>query len=164
MDTKTTATDTDTETETDIETVFQLGYASAATEPFSQEELEELLAKAREKNSSLGVTGMLLYHEGSFIQILEGQEQVVTDLYAKIAEDPRHANAMLLFKSEATERSFDQWTMGFHQLKKNSADTPQGLNRFLDNGASGITSEDGEKIKGILLGFRGGKWRRTVDH
>jgi hypothetical protein len=152
------------DSKTENQTVFQLGYASAATEPFSQEELEELLAKARTKNSALNVTGMLLYHEGSFIQILEGPQQVVQSLYAKIAEDPRHTNAMLLFKFEAPERSFDRWTMGFHQLEKSAAKPPPGLNRFLENGASGITSEDGEKIRDVLLGFRSGKWRRTVDH
>lgn len=148
----------------DATTVFQLGYASAAAEPFSDDDLKELLAKARTNNSALGVTGMLLYHEGSFIQILEGDERTVQTLYAKIAEDPRHSNAMLLFKARGAERSFDQWTMGFHELKKSSVVTPVGLNRFLDNGISGITTEDGEKIKDVLLGFREGKWRRTVDH
>ena len=160
MNTETTAIDSETE----LETVFQLGYASAATEPFSQQELEELLTKARINNSTLNVTGMLLYHEGSFIQILEGPQQAVQTLYAKIAEDPRHANAMLLFKSHTSERSFDQWTMGFHQLDRSADRRPPGLNRFLENGASGITGEDGEKIRDVLLGFRSGKWRRTVDH
>ncbi len=145
-------------------TVFQLGYASAATKPFGPDELKELLSKARTKNSSLNVTGMLLYHEGSFLQVLEGDKAVVETLYATIAEDPRHANAMLLFKNEATERSFDQWTMGFRQLVKDATDVPAGLNRFLENGMSGISNEDGEQIKEVLLGFREGRWHRTVDY
>ncbi len=148
----------------DVAAVYQLGYASAATEAFQPTELKELLSKARSNNAKLGVTGMLLYHEGSFIQILEGEQKTVETLYAKIAEDHRHANAMLLFKSEADERSFDQWTMGFRQLAKDAVDKPAGLNRFLENGASGITNADGEKIKAVLLGFREGKWRRTVEN
>ena len=144
--------------------VFQLGYASAATEPFSPDALRDLLTKARTNNSALDVTGMLLYHEGSFIQILEGDQTTVESLYAKIAADPRHSNSILLFKVDTDERAFDQWTMGFHQLNRDTDDTPEGLNRFLDNGIPGITSDDGEKIRDILLGFREGKWRRTVDH
>ncbi|MEM9615043.1 MAG: BLUF domain-containing protein [Actinomycetota bacterium] len=145
-------------------TIFQLGYASAATVEFSADDLLELLAKARINNSKLGVTGMLLYHEGSFIQVLEGEQSAVEKLYNHIAKDTRHAETMLLFRGMTTERAFDQWTMGFHQLSRDAGANPPGLNRFLDHGMAGITSEDGEKIRSVLLGFRDGKWRRTVDH
>lgn len=144
--------------------VFQLGYASAASHPFTDEELVELLAKARAKNQALGITGMLLYHEGSFLQILEGEQKAVEDLYQIISTDSRHTDAMLLFRKEGEERGFDQWTMGFHHLSPNPADNPEGLNRFLQTGATGLKDGDGEKIRDVLLGFRSGKWRRVVDH
>ena len=148
----------------DTATIFQLGYVSAATVDFSADDLIELLTKARVNNAKLGVTGMLLCHEGSFIQILEGEQSAVEKLYRHIAKDTRHAETMLLFRATATERAFDQWTMGFHRLSRDTGANPPGLNRFLEHGIAGITSEDGEKIRSVLLGFREGKWRRTVEH
>lgn len=144
--------------------VFQLGYASAATHPFTDEELVELLTTSRSNNAGRGVSGLLLYHEGSFLQVLEGEREVVEKLFDKIAEDPRHTNKLLLFRRERVERCFDEWTMGFRHLRTGAATPPPGLNRFLDTGASGLTAEDGERIRDVLLGFREGRWRRTVDH
>ena len=143
--------------------IFQLGYASAATTPFDSNELFELLSKARTNNQALGVTGMLLYHEGSFIQILEGDQETVEALYAKISQDPRHSNALLLFRRTVEERSFGDWTMGFYLVDTSVASSLPGLNRFLQSGAAGLSSDDGEQIRSVLLGFRSGKWRRAVD-
>ena len=147
------------------ERVFQLGYASAATVSFDDGELLALLDKARVKNAALGVTGMLLYHDGSFIQVLEGRQEVVEDLYATIAADPRHTNALLLFRCFDRGRSFGDWTMGFHRIGADGDDLPDGLNRFLQTGAIGITAEqDGDELRQALLGFRAGRWRRLVHH
>ncbi|MEM7323479.1 MAG: BLUF domain-containing protein [Actinomycetota bacterium] len=142
-------------------TVFQLGYASAAKRPFTDDELVELLTKARVANAARNVSGLLLYHQGSFLQVLEGEKSVVEALYRKIGEDPRHTDKVLLFRREDVERCFDQWTMGFHHAR--SGQTPPGLNRFLETGAAGLTAEDGETVRDVLLGFRDGRWRRTVD-
>ncbi len=144
--------------------VFQLGYASAATQPFSDEDLVELLTKSRASNAERGVSGLLLYHEGSFLQVLEGDRSIVEALFDKIGEDPRHTDKLLLFRREGVERCFDEWTMGFHHLRPASGQVPSGLNRFLDTGATGLTADDGEWVRDILLGFREGRWRRTVDY
>ncbi len=146
-----------------VELVFQLGYASAAAKPFDAEELVELLSKARRNNAALGVTGMLLYHEGSFVQILEGDRGTVEALYAKIADDPRHVEPLLLFRHQEHPRNFGDWTMGFHELLKDGIEPPSGLNRFLQTGATGLSADDGQRIYEVLLGFRDGKWRRSVD-
>ncbi len=142
--------------------VFQLGYASAATHPFSDDELVELLAKSRASNAERDVSGLLLYHEGSFLQVLEGDRAVVEALFDRIGEDTRHTDKLLLFRREGVERCFDEWTMGFHRLRE--GDVPPGLNRFLDTGATGLAAEDGESVRNVLLGFREGRWRRTVDY
>lgn len=153
----------ETDSEEPVELVFQLGYASAATKPFEGDELVELLTKARSNNAALGVTGMLLYHEGSFLQILEGRREAVESLYAKITEDPRHVDPLLLFRHEEHPRSFGDWTMGFHELRSEGVKPPPGLNRFLQTGSSGLVAGDGERIFEVLLGFRDGRWHRTVD-
>ena len=151
------------EIEERVELVYQLGYASAAVEPFTGEKLVELLSAARRNNAALGVTGMLLYHEGSFLQILEGEREVVEDLYDRIAADPRHVEPLLLFRHEEHPRSFGDWTMGFHELLSGGVEPPPGLNRFLQTGVSGLAVEDGERIYEVLLGFRDGRWRRAID-
>ncbi|MEM9561783.1 MAG: BLUF domain-containing protein [Actinomycetota bacterium] len=140
--------------------VFQLGYASAATRPFTDDELDELLTTSRANNAKRGVSGLLLYHEGSFLQVLEGERSLVEALFDKIAEDPRHTDKLLLFRNDGVQRCFDHWTMGFHRLRK--GDAPPGLNRFLETGATGLAADDGENIRNVLLGFRDGRWRRTV--
>jgi len=159
----TTDTIADAGSEQSVELVFQLGYSSAAARPFDAGELVELLTKARENNAALGVTGMLLYHDGSFLQVLEGERQTVEALYDKIADDPRHLKPMLLFRHEDHPRSFGEWTMGFHELLRGGIEPPAGLNRFLQTGAAGLKAEDGERIYDVLLGFRDGRWRRVVS-
>lgn len=66
--------------------MHQAIYSSAAVEPFIDSALAELLALARLNNGRLGVTGMLLYHDGSFLQALEGDEGVLENLYTKLAK------------------------------------------------------------------------------
>ena len=68
--------------------MFQLIYASAAVKPFTPQELTVLLAKARKKNSSMDISGMLLYHAGSFLQVLEGPDDAVAT--AAQHARPRH--------------------------------------------------------------------------
>lgn len=93
--------------------MFQLVYVSAARELFSPADLAALLAKARANNSRLGVTGMLVYHDGNFMQVLEGEREVVRSLAARIELDPRHRNFIALRQREVTEREFGEWSMGF---------------------------------------------------
>ncbi len=81
--------------------MVQLIYASAATRPFSAPQLNTLLEKARARNSLFSVTGMLLYHSGSFL------------ILASIRRDPRHTNTKILSRQSSTRREFDQWAMGF---------------------------------------------------
>ncbi len=81
-------------------------YVSAAIKPFTPTDLRELLSKARTHNSSVGITGLLLYHKMSFFQILEGQADAVTLLFSHIERDPRHNRVMLLSRKEAGERNF----------------------------------------------------------
>ncbi len=93
--------------------MIQLVYASAATAPFTPDALKALLAKARMRNTTYGVSGMLLYHEGSFLQVLEGEPTHIDLIYHSIARDPRHRSPKVLFKSEIARREFPDWSMGY---------------------------------------------------
>ncbi|MDD5391962.1 MAG: BLUF domain-containing protein [Thiothrix sp.] len=112
--------------------MFFLVYASSADELFSQAELLELLAKARENNTRLGVSGMLLYKDGNFMQVLEGEEQTVRALYTKISHDLRHRGLLTLLQGEQAERQFPDWSMGFHNLDGEEALAIPGYSDFLN--------------------------------
>ena len=73
--------------------VYYLVYISSATWLMSDEELAALLMECRTNNERLQVTGMLLYKEGNFIQVLEGEQETVEQLYIKIRADVRHTGA-----------------------------------------------------------------------
>ncbi len=93
-------------------------YVSCATTHFSDEDLEALLKTSRENNASLGVTGMLLYADDNFIQVIEGEEDALNNLYAKITRDARHRSFSILMHGEIKERSFADWSMGFKKISR----------------------------------------------
>ncbi len=147
-------------TERDRATILQLVYASAETSPFSDEELMALLEQSRQANEARNVTGMLLYHEGSFIQALEGEPETVRSLYDKIARDGRHHNERVIYEVEQDERNFDGWTLGFHRIDA-ASEAPDGIDQFLETGELGLTGDDHAVLRQILLGFRDGAYHRT---
>jgi hypothetical protein len=83
---------------------IQLIYASAALAPFSEGDLQQLLSEVRAKNERLGISGLLLFHDGSFLQFLEGNSEVVHELYNTIQTDSRHGNIMKSVFSLAARR------------------------------------------------------------
>ena len=106
-------------------------YVSSAVGMWSTRELSTLLAQSRAKNTGLGVTGVLLHREGTFMQVLEGEEDVVRPLYGTIAHDPRHADVVNVWGSLSTHRRFGDWSMGFRDLDTHPVDLP-GYTEVLD--------------------------------
>ena len=102
--------------------MYQVVYVSAARRELPREELAALLAKSRVNNARLGITGMLLYHEGNFMQALEGEREVVEALMAKIERDARHGTVMVLLRRETAEREFAAWSMGLVSTRGLSPD------------------------------------------
>ena len=150
--------------------VYQLIYASAATRDITAEDIKQILRSARRNNAWRRITGMLLYHDGAFLQVLEGPKPVVEMLYKRISKDPRHDNKMVLLRSWTSAREFSEWTMGFQEVDGVEA-ALSGLNTFLETGhgdvvAAGGEGEDDEEMGGaalrVLRGFRDGKWHREL--
>lgn len=121
------------------QTIFQLVYVSSAKTKFSKAELEALLDQSRQKNARLGLSGILLYHDGNFMQLLEGEENQVRSLYAHIARDPRHHGCMILISGQVAERTFPGWTMGFRDLTSAEVKAMPGYNSFMNHDARGDT-------------------------
>lgn len=114
--------------------LYQIIYASAATRSIEEEELLTMLKLARKKNAGLGITGMLLHCDGSFIQALEGPKDRVMDLFQVIRQDPRHSRMVVLFEGPITNRSFSQWSMGFNRPSKEELALIEGYTPYLDVG------------------------------
>ncbi|MEJ7929138.1 BLUF domain-containing protein [Ramlibacter sp. AN1015] len=91
--------------------LVRLLYCSRAVDP-SPEVIESILAQARSHNPVSGITGILCYGGGIFLQAIEGGRQPVSDLFGHIQSDPRHKDVALLHFEEITERRFSGWAMG----------------------------------------------------
>ena len=113
-------------------TLSHLIYASSATRSMQEQDLVAILTKSHENNSRLDVTGMLLYRGGNFLQVLEGQESVIDDLFKVIMQDPRHHQVTLLLKRPVPSRQFQQWEMGFTNIDTIDTSTLPGYTPYLN--------------------------------
>ena len=136
-------------------------YASAAKYDFETAELTALLQAARRHNDAAGLTGMLLYTEGSFFQVLEGTPDAVNALYARIELDQRHAQVTKIITEAIPSRSFADWTMGFSQVSRKELALISGTNDFF-SGSSCFLGLDSGRAKKLLSAFREGRWRKTL--
>lgn len=138
-----------------------LAYSSVGTQRFEQSELVDLLTFARKFNESHGLTGMLLYVDGAFFQILEGASLQLHDLYSRIEIDSRHTRVMKLIETPIEKRTFSAWSMGFAKVTRAELATIPGLNDFFGKGSS-FTELEAGKAKMLLEAFREGKWRARL--
>ena len=112
--------------------LLSLIYVSSATELLSPEQLLSLLETSRRNNNRDGITGMLLYKDGNFMQALEGEENTIHRLHAKILRDTRHGGVLTLLEKVIPERQFGGWSMGFQNLADPAWRNLPGYSEFLD--------------------------------
>lgn len=93
-------------------------YASRAAEPLTPAVVDAILAASRRNNPREGITGILCFSNGLFIQVLEGGRDAVSALFIKIAADARHAEIRILTYEDIAERRFGGWTMGEVNIDK----------------------------------------------
>lgn len=98
--------------------LVRLLYVSRALDPSATQVTESILESARQHNISNGITGILCYGGGIYLQAIEGGRMQVNELYGHIVRDPRHKDVALLHYAEITERRFGGWTMGQVNLSK----------------------------------------------
>ncbi len=132
----------------------QLCYVSTAVVPFETQALSELLQQARAANEAQGLTGILLYSRGHFMQLLEGEPTAVWALFKKIEIDPRHHRVMTMFRQSVEERDFASWSMAYRNLEDPELARQPGFSDVLN--VSFIDPEflrDGSKAKQLLSVF-----------
>lgn len=97
--------------------IFQLVYTSSARNRYiPKSQITSILAKSRANNSHCGVTGLLLYRDGSFAQFLEGPQDEVERTFHRIEGDSRHSGVIVVLRRTVERRDFKEWTMGFRDL------------------------------------------------
>jgi hypothetical protein len=111
--------------------LINLIYGSSAKRQMADDQLLGILSKARNKNGRLGVTGMLLYRGGNFLQVLEGDKAVVEGLFDVIKKDERHHLVDLIAKRPVAERGFGAWEMGFVHIDTLDPTRIAGYTTFL---------------------------------
>lgn len=97
--------------------LVRLLYASRAIDS-NPDAIEAILSQSRNYNPTCGITGILCYGGGIFLQAIEGGRMAVSELYGHIQKDARHKDVVLLHYEEITERRFGGWTMGQVNMSK----------------------------------------------
>lgn len=96
--------------------LFQLLYLSRTRLDWTEAELAALAAHAQDRNTRDALTGLLLYGNGHFLQLLEGRRQPLLLTYDRIARDPRHTDLRVLLDASVARRTFPRWAMGLLNL------------------------------------------------
>lgn len=114
--------------------LIQLIYVSSTPSLLDEASLTAILASSRRHNLQNRITGMLLYADGSFLQVLEGDADTVEETMARISQDPRHHQIIELSKGPIAAREFGQWTMGFRALSPADAAAHPGYAPYFTRG------------------------------
>ena len=98
---------------TDDQEIFAIAYFSSSRVAWSEDELADLLRVCRNKNEMFGVSGFLIYVDGSFLQWLEGPPEGLNTVFGRISSDPRHHQVSKVFHGSLGQRYFSQWSMAY---------------------------------------------------
>lgn len=134
--------------------MIRLIYISSATSWPTEEDLNKLLEQARARNIEKNITGMLLYDNATYMQVLEGDLKDVHEIFEAICNDPRNTGIVKLVEEEIKERDFPDWSMGYKNLKDCS---PEELPGFTDifngNLDKELVAKNSSKALGLLINF-----------
>lgn len=105
-------------------------YLSDSVEHNTMDELKILYEKAKENNRVNNITGVLIYKDRNFLQVLEGEEHHVDQTFKRIEKDKRHKNIFEIINSEIEERIFEDYNFGFTIVNNN--EELKNLYQYLD--------------------------------
>lgn len=134
--------------------LVSVSYVSVETDPFDDERLAALLAQSRRSNHEHDLTGMLLHRRGRFFQVLEGPQDAVDALIAKIREDARHHDIRILLRENLDDRRFDEWTMGYEPIGVPSTPPPEGFRDTFDDLESADDEISSRAVRELTVWFR----------
>ena len=92
---------------------YQIAYVSLSKTPLVEVPLSDILIASKRNNTRDDISGLLMYHDGLFFQVLEGEKALVKNCYQRILRDQRHSAISLMWEGEAETRAFASWAMGY---------------------------------------------------
>jgi len=110
--------------------MIQTAYVSRAAEAVTEESLLSLMQQCMANNEASGITGMLLYGNDTFLQVLEGEEPVLDTLVDKIRKDPRHSEIHFLYRKPVEHRQYTEWSLGFKRISAQGLNAVGGFSAF----------------------------------
>ena len=110
--------------------LYTLVYVSKSQKLLDLNGLNDLLGIVQQKNAKAGITGILLYDSGEFLQILEGEEATVLKSFDRIASDTRHDGVAIITQGPIAKRVFSDWKMGFAYVDADHSGTQSDLHGF----------------------------------
>lgn len=121
--------------------MHQIIYLSSSKKILSPEQINELLSKSREKNLKNNITGILLYFDRDFLQVIEGEKKAIQDLFEIIKKDERHTEIITVFNKKINEKHFPEWNMGFASTDYEKLRTLTGFENFNQTLLHGINDK-----------------------
>ena len=123
--------------------LIQSVYTSAAIQPMPKSKLYKILVDSRVNNKLADVTGLLVYVDGRFLQVLEGEQEVISALLEKISKDRRHKDVQVVYKTGIERRTFNAWLMAYVSPSPKELATWAGLSNTttLDSTLKTLESE-----------------------
>ena len=135
-------------------TLVQLLYISNSTPELDQRDIDAILAKSRENNPARKISGLLIYADGIFIQVLEGPAEHVHQLFETISDDKRHSHLEVVSEYAVPERLFSNWSMAFVSTSRDELSKITGGDGVLDrNDIMGLLAADQSKSAMFLREF-----------
>lgn len=128
-------------------------YISNRTDPTDAMLVRDIAIEASQTNRKLGVSGILMAVGSSFLQVLEGQKDVVESLLDKIGKDSRHTDVRVLYQGALPDRIFGQWSMGCVQSNHNAAPSEAILPTIqaqIEGLCDELTQEKGEELRDLI--------------
>jgi len=107
---------------------FAISYVSSVNPNLTETQIQEVLNFSRNWNNDHNITGILLYSEGNFFQVLEGEKELLKTLFSRISIDKRHQNVMVIFEKEVSQPKFEDYQSDFISL--DSRFEPEEINLY----------------------------------
>jgi len=134
----------------------QLVYVSSRAAICNDDEIENILASCKKNNPELGITGILLYSDTKFIQMVEGEYKTIFTLYDKLKKDSRHYDFYMISCAPIKERAFPSWHMGskkFSESEVNFKTDIQEEDKLIFDHILNGTEENGQAVLNTLKKF-----------
>lgn len=134
----------------------QLVYVSTRKPECTDKEIEKILDSCKKNNAPLNITGVLLYSDTKFIQLVEGDSKIIMNLYNKIKTDPRHNKPTMISYGPIKEKAFPKWHMGTRKFSGNDVDFKTAIadeDRKIFNALLNGDEQNGSRVLGLLKKF-----------